>query len=537
MLHHLDAALIWINEYKLFNMRSIIGILFILFTLSLSAQKYYSYTYDLNGDEFGHNIEKYKDNFIINAYDFADTSTIVIQKILKVEIENPDIYKFETYSLAPDHFISGISQSMILDKMGNIYVSGTKPIDQPTNQIASLLRIKFNGKLDWNVDFKSKYPSSIIRSITYINENSILLCNEEGIYNQQFYNRLIWIDSTGSILKEKTLLNNGMKFNAYNYFYILPDSGFLNVCTATPPPGLGAYTYWLHLRRLDKDGNQLWYTLDYKDYMGQVVANTSPTLSGNFIGSKKKDAYYTDSIGNLINNPIVLGIFDKDGKKISEELESPIDSAYMLPNYMFPLKNGDVMLIGYSYYNGYPQLNPRGMIARISSKGKFKWWRYIYDKIIMNSNQGGSLFDGLELENGDLAFSGVTFFNDNHDQSNIWLLKTDSMGCITPGCTGYNIVLDKETVTNNINFEKELFFQVYPNPIGALATVSFYNFNHRPNSKISLIDIQGKVLSEQIIENSIQNINISMSGYQKGSYFIQYSANGVVFQTEKILKQ
>ncbi|HMG16510.1 MAG TPA: T9SS type A sorting domain-containing protein [Saprospiraceae bacterium] len=518
-------------------MRSIIGIVYFLYTLSLSAQKYYSYSYDLGGDEFGHNIEMNKNKFIFNAYDYADTGFMVIQKILQVEIEDPKVYSFKEYSLAPYDFISSASQSLRVDPKGNLYLAGIKPISQPQKQQATVVRIKNNGQMDWNIDYSSIYPNSVIRSVSCINENRILLCIEEGIYNKQFYNRLIWIDSTGNVIKDKNLPNNGMKFNDYNYFYMLPDSGFLNVCTATPPPGVGSYTYWMHLRRLDKDGNQLWNTLDYMDYKGQVVASASPTSAGNFIGSKKKDAYYTDSLGNLINNPIVVGLFDKDGKKMEEELESPADSAYMLPNYMFPLKNSDVMLIGYSYFNGFPDLNPRGMIARISPTGKFKWWRYIYDKKLMINNQGGSLFDGLELENGDLAFSGTTFFNDNHDQSNIWLLKTDSMGCITPGCTGFNIVLEKETATNNINLDKELFFQVYPNPIGTETTVSFYNFKHRPNSKISLIDLEGKVLHEQVIENSVQNLNISMSGYNNGTYIIQYSSDGVVLQVEKIIKQ
>ncbi len=518
--------------YYIYIMKAILILVFYLITISLNAQKYYSYSYDLKGDDRGLNIEVFNNDFFINSYG-KYSGVFDNLKILKIDINDPDIYSSNEFSLNNNYFLSSNSQGMIIDSKGNFYIVGAKPINQPTEQLATCTRIKSNNKIDWNIDFPL-FPHSNIQSITYISDNSLMICVEEGVFNSFENNRLIWIDSTGTITKEKTLPNDGFKFNEYNYFYMLPDSGFISASTGTPPPGSGAYTYWLHLRKLDKEGNLVWNTKDYMDYDGDVNATTSPTKNGNFIGSKIKDAFYQDSLGNIINNPNVLGLFDNDGNKISEELEPPGDSARMLPNYMFPLKNGDVILIGYSYYNGLPDVGSRGTIARISPNGKFKWWRYIYDSKIMDYG-GGSLFDGLELENGDLAFSGVA--NTNFLGDNIWLLKTDSMGCVTPGCTGYNIVLDPKTSVNNLTEDKEVFFKLYPNPVKTEANISFYNPSHRPKSMIKLIDSQGKILYEKPINDGEELFTIPMLRIDPGNYFIQYSSNGIVLQTEKVVKE
>ncbi len=519
-----------------FYMKYLLLNLGLLFSSGIQAQKYYSYSFDAGSLDIGYSIIQFNGKFYI-ATDYENDSLVIVNnhpKMLEVEIDNPSNYKFKEYNLDPNAFFSSHGQGLTVDSKGNKYLVGTKPYDLDTS-VASCIRIRSDGSMDWIKNYQSLKIAKI-NTVIYINDNSLLLLSEEAVYNKYGKNHLIWIDSTGTIIKEKLLPENGNLFNEYNFLYSLTDSGFYNAASGTHKINGVSYT-WLHLRKLDKDGNVVWDTLDYKG-KNELLGLGSPTLNGNFIGSKYIDSIYLFQGINKIH-PIIVGLYDSLGKKISEEKVPDVDSVMVHPNFMFPLKNGDVLMLGYGeyYYNASCDkgICERGFITRISPKGKFKWWRYIYDTNLTELDRFDTFFDGVELENGDLAFTGAALAPEGKGDANIWLLKTDSMGCITPGCTGKSIVLGGPNNVKESHEEKEIFFKVFPNPVSEQLTVYFYNQIHRGNSKICLMNDSGVIITTQNIKNGDESLTLPVKNEPTGTYYIQYRSNELILQNEEII--
>jgi len=75
-------------------------------------------------------------------------------------------------------------------------------------------------------------------------------------------------------------------------------------------------------------------------------------------------------------------------------------------------------------------------------------------------------------------------------------------------------------------------FTVYPNPVSGKLTIDAKNLN-LANATITLTDVSGKQIYSA--EHTAANMQVDMSGYNKGIYFIKLQANGEVF-TQKVIK-
>ncbi|MCB9273821.1 MAG: T9SS type A sorting domain-containing protein [Lewinellaceae bacterium] len=140
--------------------------------------------------------------------------------------------------------------------------------------------------------------------------------------------------------------------------------------------------------------------------------------------------------------------------------------------------NGDIIGSGYAWKEIEEDLPPAyiGWIFRLSPQGEPVWDRYIYDA--RSPERYAYLFNATELPNGDLAFTGSYYDTLIVDGSpapdpNIWLVRVDSNGCLTPGCADLQVVTDtgivQVTATNDRPREEAGPgpFRLFPNPAGS----------------------------------------------------------------------
>ncbi|MFN4234703.1 MAG: T9SS type A sorting domain-containing protein [Bacteroidia bacterium] len=123
---------------------------------------------------------------------------------------------------------------------------------------------------------------------------------------------------------------------------------------------------------------------------------------------------------------------------------------------------------------------------------------------------------------GGLIVAGYTF--KENEPTYIYLIKTDSMGCVSPGC--HLLSVSENTDMDNSNFH------LYPNPAHSYITIQtdIVGYNH---IEFILYDTMGRpVITEQSAAN---NSNVDVSKISSGIYFYTISLNNSFVQSGKLV--
>jgi hypothetical protein len=189
------------------------------------------------------------------------------------------------------------------------------------------------------------------------------------------------------------------------------------------------------------------------------------------------------------------------------------------------LPNGDVMVAGqWDPRNPEKPYTKYGWLSRYSSEGEPLWESFILN---MDTSQI-RIEDFLPARDGGFYCTGM-FASYKFNGSDIAFFKTDSFGCIQPGC---HIFADVEEEMVNPSG-----FMVYPNP----ATEKlFIESNHtlRQNLTLQLISMTGQEIKHLDFPKSTHIFHeISLEGIPKGFYILRLVGENGNFYAKKILIQ
>lgn len=88
----------------------------------------------------------------------------------------------------------------------------------------------------------------------------------------------------------------------------------------------------------------------------------------------------------------------------------------------------------------------------------------------------------------------------------------------------------------NIKNDQSADINIYPNPVGDLLNVSFKDMK-QDNVLITLFDLNGKILINDIAENTTALKQLNMSFVAKGSYILRFATkNGKFLKSFKVVK-
>ncbi len=154
------------------------------------------------------------------------------------------------------------------------------------------------------------------------------------------------------------------------------------------------------------------------------------------------------------------------------------------------------------------QLN--GMLLKVDKEGELEWVRqYKHYHNGTGEPTRSFLFDVKELPNGDIIATG----NVENITNDLWVIKTNSEGCLGDGDCGETTVSIEEEI-----FQRS-YINVYPNPV-----ISGKNLQVEVSSQVSgrvdyqLIDMQGRTVH---LGQMVSGINmVSTSGFASGSYVL-----------------
>ncbi|MBX7242297.1 MAG: T9SS type A sorting domain-containing protein [Bacteroidia bacterium] len=168
-----------------------------------------------------------------------------------------------------------------------------------------------------------------------------------------------------------------------------------------------------------------------------------------------------------------------------------------------------------------------GWMVKVSADGQVLWQRY--HKVINTSYEEHFFNDMCKAHDGGYALAGVALDPSGEEPvgTYAWVCKTDSFGCLVPGC---------QTVGIAENTPLESSLKLYPNP----ASDRLFLYYHNPqlqNCVFTISDISGReIVPKTALENST-TYEIPVREWVSGMYFIEVQDGKGNIHTEKFIKE
>jgi hypothetical protein len=171
----------------------------------------------------------------------------------------------------------------------------------------------------------------------------------------------------------------------------------------------------------------------------------------------------------------------------------------------------------------------RGLITKTSANGDSLWarkfiirnqtshWHNFMD--IEATNDGGYILCGRSAINGPV-------FPDEQFTAMAWVVKTDSMGCVVPGC---HLVGGEEKTKQRPKV------MVYPNPAHDYLAVFVPASTSNQALQVQLINLEGKVVLEDQFTQSDATYLLELKNISAGLYVLKVLQNGDLLQAEKVV--
>ncbi|MBC7382387.1 MAG: T9SS type A sorting domain-containing protein [Bacteroidia bacterium] len=350
------------------------------------------------------------------------------------------------------------------------------------------------------------------------------------------------------VQSDTNIINSVIKYNNYYYTY------------GTPTPSAGPLFF---LAKYDSTGQRLFYKIFDDDvepmrmeligvnrllmtglhsyyYSKDDILDRKPwymitDTAGNVLFEKK----YRDPLNNLkymtgihkvnnncflidgykrfrVGNSTIFYLMDTLGK-ISSERSIPLEyGAYNL----VVLDDNTFVAAG----NDKKDSITFGKIIKADTAGNVIWQREYYTSYYK------SLFFGIAkgLNNGFVITGVGTDTTRKSGIADAWLIVTDSLGCVTPGCQLTNYVQE-------ISKLKLDYLQCWPNPVADLLKCKLHPSLNALDCSLLIIDGCGKELIKvSLVEN---NFDLDVSNLPFGFYFVMLIKNNKLLASSKILKQ
>jgi hypothetical protein len=201
--------------------------------------------------------------------------------------------------------------------------------------------------------------------------------------------------------------------------------------------------------------------------------------------------------------------------------------------------DGGYAIVGYSIAGDgvWPYL--RGSIFKLDENLDSLWYRrYYYFDNGSEYNVEHYIYDAAATPDSGLVCVGSAaqgVLDPNPGMTTPWIFKTDSYGCIEPGCQFVNV--------SEIVIGLENTMSVYPNPVGSTASVafSFPSGYSPPNaSELIVIDTRGREVLRQSISlygQQSETVELDLSGLATGLYQVHWMNGSAWLDTVQVVKE
>ena len=361
---------------------------------------------------------------------------------------------------------------------------------------------------------------------------------------------LVKIDTSGNILWFKTYVHPD--YDQSTELKLTPDGKIIIVGRAE---SIGVYNDVL-LIKTDLNGNLIWRkrfgnTYDEIYYSVEVIKNNTEYLLGGKYGySSSGTDYYdmsimrTDTAGNILwqqqygtlsgdehggvavstldSGVAICGIYNNTASVLKVDKSGVVqwNKSYGMSSGSFMRQliqlpdSTYAMIVSDSYM---PNSSLTGYLIKADKNGDILWKR-----VYPAAANLGNFFFGFNTT-ADKGFIMTGQYNHiGQPYQNMWLVKTDSLGCDSVTCS-YLI-----TDVKDLSYSNEVV-GVSPNPSNGLLTIT----SESDFTKVEVLSITGQVLVSESVNTKIHQLQLQ--NFAEGIYFVKVSYSNGLSTTKKIV--
>ncbi len=287
------------------------------------------------------------------------------------------------------------------------------------------------------------------------------------------------------------------------------------------------------LKKIDKNGQEVWsYNSppSSKEYLlTHLHQNNDKSIVyavNAFVDKVNSAGHYT----YLYRGKIVK--IDTLGNRLWERDWGPATLADFPFQCMHVNQDESIIACGAGYEFNFTdtiESGENGYITKTSSNGDSLWVRHFVIRNQFNhwhnfmdieaTNDGGYILCGRSAINGPV-------FPDEQFTAMAWIVKTDSMGCVVPGC--HLVGVEEKT-------KQRPKLLIYPNPSHDYLAVFVPASMVTQQLQIQLLNLEGKVVLEDKFTQSDATYLLELKNISAGMYVLKVLQNGELLQTEKVV--
>ena len=491
------------------------------FALKGISQNYFSKRIDIAGKEsISSTLKLYDDSLFVPVFVFetGNTYSICLLKVTKTGV----IFSQKRFKPVNVNYAGG----------NDLHIKNKKFYISSITDYGNKLR---NGLYVFNKDCDTIYTKSYgdttfynlgYKIQPYLKTNNKLLLigltdSTCGPPHSGKYRPFIKVVDTNGILYQTNLYLSNTKYRTLTKCDTTKHKGYI----FSGVEQFGSSVGRNYIVKLDSNLNVSWvqYLLPqtYSFFNGLVsLKDGGNVISHNIIDS---------SSNNIFWERVGLSKLDANGNLLWEKYYG--SKQYDISSYAVKeLKNKGLIVCGAQRVTYTPNITQvMGFLMCTDSMGNLKWWNnYIAKYPIKDTIADNYLYDVIEMPDKGFAavgWAGGSLSPFNNIQQT-WLLRVDSMGCLSPGC-----VPVLTTVQQHLKNEVKIIY--YPNPSTGKLFIETTEFLE--NTEIKLTDVAGKEIRKEKIRSAKTEINIAE--LENGIYFIEILKEGRIITVQKLIKQ
>jgi hypothetical protein len=499
----------------------ILNILLLFFFIELinGQNIYFNKRIDATGPwEVCRSIVTFNNGYLVagGTDDSNDVPEIYLCKI--DSIGNIDIDWTRFYNAPGYAYYFGFSGALFQTKDKYFAICGTR-VPWPRGY-GILIKVDSSGNKKWEKEYNllndlGLYSGNITK------DSGFILTGDAYITGSNFRYLLLKTDSLGNQQWYKTFTDND------------PNRNYAGVCVAQTPDmgyciggtgafyGGGSFHGITEIIKTDSQGNQEWK----KTYGNPIYENGG----GMLCLSKDSCIIATYSITTIFINvveeykqPYITKLGMDGSVKWNKKIANV--QANNGTTWIQTLNDGNYILSGGHRVEDTLMKNI-GWLFKINSNGDSIWYRE-YARI-QGPNEGNELRQVTPTPDGGFAGAGTLWPNESGGGQDIWIFKTDSMGCLVPNC---NVGITEF----NPNAGAQML--VYPNPFKEAFAINYNIPKESKEGVFELRDVMGNLVYSTPLTLNVNQLQVVASSLKSGVYIAGFIIDDTLVKTEKIIK-